>query len=296
MAVMRIRTQLILALAAFLPFQVSHAADVLPPYADSAPLDVVFVDFQIREIDETIEDSQCPSFPPYPDAVDNRKIHIISFDQSGSIFWNGEKVTNDSLDKKLKSDLVTDGLTELHIRPNEHAPAGVAIVAFKRIIATEFPCYGFVGNENYRKIWRAKKLIDQPWALTSIRFSTAPHRERIVPPIVVQILSTDDGGRSLNDPEFSGVSSTGRCRAFLGEKPVSDDELVRLSTKAMMDAIEAAGGEKKLMTGEIGAETMPNTIILTTPNTPWRCVGGAVHNLQLSGFLSIGFALMPESQ
>lgn len=297
MTTMRIPTVLVLALAAFLHSQVSRAgeAEALPP--NKRHQDVVFVDLPVVDSEGIFYGGKCPSMELFgPDERDELSVHKIFFDQSGSIFWDGEKVTNDNLDEKLKSDLVADGLTELHIQPSEDATAGVAINAFRRIIATEFPCYGFVGNENYRKIWKAKKLLTPPWAPSSIRFSTPPDRERIVPPIAVQIISTDGDGRASNDTEFSGVTSAGRCRAFLGEKPVNDGELESLARKAMMEAVKVAGGEEMLMAGTIRAESLPNVIILTTPNTPWRCVGGAIYNLQLSGFLSIGFALMPDSQ
>ena len=293
--ILRIPTILIVALAAHLIPQVSYAGKLEPSALNR--LDAVFIDLPIDDIDGKIHNGECPSFTDYgPDKLDERNIHKIFFDRNGSVYWDDEKVADDILDNELKSDLVANGQTELHIQPLDNAPSGPIINLLKRVIDTGFPCYGFVGNESYRKIWRPKSPHTRPWKLSSIDLSPPPERNKAVPPIAIQIISTDNEGRAFHDPGFAGVSSTGRCRAFFGEKPVSNDELYDLANKAIWSAVNEAGGQEKFLKGERGPQDVPDAIILTTPNTPWRCVGGGVFNLQLSGFLSIGFTLIPDSQ
>lgn len=291
----RFRAIFILALASLMPSAVTYAADAQTINTLPNALDVVFFDVHVGD-ENGIYDEKCPRFDR--GESDERIKHRIHFDHDGSVVWEGEKVDSAHLDAKLKSDLVADGLTELHILPAENAPSGVVVSTFKRIVASKFPCFAFMSIEEHKKIWRSKSRQTAPWTLNTFDISPLPESKKNVPLITIQITATDDSGRGFHDPGFKGVSRMGRCRAFLDDKPVSSDELNDMANKAMWNAINDAGGVEQFAKAAGGhrLKELIDVIILTTPNTPWRCINGSVFDLQRIGFLSIGFALMPDSQ
>jgi biopolymer transport protein ExbD len=289
--IIRIAAILGLAVASLMPIKVSYAADTQPTAISSTPLDVVFVDLPILDMDGTTYNGQCPIYEPSgADEIENLRIHQIFFDQNGSIFWNDGKVANDNLDELLTQNLVADGFTELQFYPSENAPAGVAINALKRINSTEFPCFGFVGNEQYRKIWKSKTPNTQPWSDNSV--SVKRIQGRAQGGVSVQVIATDNQGREINDPGFSGVARNGRCRVYFNNQPVSSDELAKVASNVLEVAIDQAGGIEKWKSRELLLKDLPDAVIITTPDTPWRCVGGAIFNFQIAGFVRIGFAVV----
>ncbi|MEZ5709400.1 MAG: biopolymer transporter ExbD [Blastomonas sp.] len=106
--------------------------------------------------------------------------------------------------------------------------------------------------------------------------------------ILLSVSSTDAAGRSPGDDGFEGASPAGECRVYVNATPVDSDELLDIAVKRLESIIENAGGVENLE-----ADDLPEVHIRGDINVPYRCVGGAIFNMQRAGFAKVGFISTP---
>lgn len=222
-------------------------------------------------------------------------VHRVVFNEDGTTSFNNTTINETYFEEEIKPRLNIDRLTELQILPDAQVETKFVVKMLDPLIAARFPCYGFVGNEQYRKIYRTKSTKPELWAAASQNQTQLPNPTPQFDPVVIHVTATDSAAREPNDPNFAGAAKIGRCRAYFGTKPVSGNELVNMVTAVMSDAVERAGGTEKFLSGEAQISDIPTGIIAASENTPWRCVGGVIFNLQVSGIIRLGFTLIPES-
>ena len=80
----------------------------------------------------------------------------------------------------------------------------------------------------------------------------------------------------------------GTCEVYRGLTSVNSDELIKRAVKKLEDQIKAVGGVEN-----INEENMPEAHIRGDINTPYRCIGGAVVQMQRAGFARVGFISEP---
>ena len=80
---------------------------------------------------------------------------------------------------------------------------------------------------------------------------------------------------------------TGVCEIYWGQARVDSNELLDLAVKKLEDEIKRQGGPSAP-----GLE-LPEVHIRGDINTPYRCIGGAVYNMQRAGFTKVGFISEP---
>lgn len=83
-------------------------------------------------------------------------------------------------------------------------------------------------------------------------------------------------------------SSVGQCEVYWGMTRVDSSELVDRAVKKLKDEIDRQGGPTAP-----GLE-LPEVHIRGDINTPYRCIGGAMYNMQLAGFTKVGFISEPN--
>jgi hypothetical protein len=281
------------AIAASLPAEAGIAGDDLTSAISPPNQNVFFMELPVVNPDGSTPDG-CPFTFPGQNEEREIVVHRIDVDGNGNTIFNGQVINDQDLAKIFRGYLVHDGLTELQLMPNAQANAKSVINMLGAVAESDFPCLGFVGNERYREIYRSKASKSGTWTPPIGDISRLPNRAPSFDPIVVYITSTDAAGREPDNPDFAGSSLSGRCRAYFGNKAVSGSELVKLATATMKNAVEDAGGAEKLLGEGLKPGILPDGLIMATPNTPWRCVGGVVYNLQRSGFVGIGITLAPN--
>lgn len=106
--------------------------------------------------------------------------------------------------------------------------------------------------------------------------------------ILLSVSSTDANGLSPGDEGFAGASPNGECRIYKNVTPVNSDELLDIAVKSLEAIIENAGGVENLE-----AEDLPEVHIRGDVNAPYRCIGGAVFQMQRAGFAKVGFISSP---
>jgi biopolymer transport protein ExbD len=109
--------------------------------------------------------------------------------------------------------------------------------------------------------------------------------------LLLTVSTSDYGGRSAGDPGFEGASLNGDCRIYFNNiTAVDSNELRDLAYKRLDAIVKRAGGPEALKTNP---ELIPQVHIRGDVNAPWRCVAGAIYNVQISGYPTVGFISTP---
>ena len=109
--------------------------------------------------------------------------------------------------------------------------------------------------------------------------------------LLLSITTTDAGGRSPKEGGYEGPSRNGECRIYFNNiTPVSSAELRDQAFKRLDSIVKREGGPEALKNNP---EKVPQVHIRSDVNTPWRCVAGAIYNVQISGYPTVGFLSNP---
>ncbi len=82
----------------------------------------------------------------------------------------------------------------------------------------------------------------------------------------------------------------GACEVYWNLTKVDSKELLDRAVQKLEQQIEAVGGVEN-----ITEENMPEAHIRGDIDTPYKCVGGAVYNMQRAGFARVGFISEPPA-
>ncbi len=109
--------------------------------------------------------------------------------------------------------------------------------------------------------------------------------------LLLTVSTTDQGNRSAGDPGYEGPSRYGQCRIYFNNiTPVDSIELREQAYKRLDAIVKRAGGPEALIADP---EKIPQVHIRGDVNTPWRCIAGAIYNIQISGYPTVGFISNP---
>ena len=109
--------------------------------------------------------------------------------------------------------------------------------------------------------------------------------------LLLTVSTSDSSGRSAGDPGFEGASTYGECRIYFNNlTPVTSEELEKRAFDRLDAIVQRAGGPEALMSDP---EKIPQVHIRGDVNAPWRCIAGAIYNVQISGYPTVGFISNP---
>ncbi|WP_173364740.1 MULTISPECIES: biopolymer transporter ExbD [Novosphingobium] len=109
--------------------------------------------------------------------------------------------------------------------------------------------------------------------------------------LLLTVSTTDDGGRSAGEPGYTGASRNGECRVYFNNiTPVTAEELRDRAFKRLDSIVKREGGAEALMKNP---DLIPQVHIRGDVNAPWRCIAGAIYNVQISGYPTVGFISNP---
>lgn len=111
--------------------------------------------------------------------------------------------------------------------------------------------------------------------------------------VLLAVTATDAAGRDPGDPAYEGANPGGKCRVYWNTTPIDSTELVERAAKKLQNEIDALGGTAAIEAGLIAPEDMPEVHIRGDVNTPYRCIGGAIFQMQRVGFAKVGFISSP---
>ena len=109
--------------------------------------------------------------------------------------------------------------------------------------------------------------------------------------LLLTVSTADDSGRSAGDAGFSGASRSGECRVYFNNTtPVDSTELYDQAFKRLDAIVQREGGIEAIVKDP---EKIPQVHIRGDINAPWRCVAGAIYNVQAAGYPTVGFISNP---
>jgi biopolymer transport protein ExbD len=111
--------------------------------------------------------------------------------------------------------------------------------------------------------------------------------------LLLTITTTDEAGRTpaTLDTAYTGSSRSGECRVFINNTTLVDSTELYDQAFERLDAIvQRAGGMEAIMQDP---EQIPQVHIRADVNAPWRCVAGAIFNVQAAGYPTVGFISNP---
>ena len=137
-------------------------------------------------------------------------------------------------------------------------------------------------------------LIAVPVAIQTIEKLKVPilaseESEDKVENLLLAVTSTDEGGRSPGEPGYEGASRGGQCRIYFNNiSPVDNTELQKQAFERLDAIVKREGGAEN-----IDPDKVPEVHIRADRNVPWKCVAGAIYNVQISGYPRVGFIANP---
>ncbi|ANU06634.1 ExbD/TolR family protein [Paraurantiacibacter namhicola] len=139
-------------------------------------------------------------------------------------------------------------------------------------------------------------LIAVPVAIQTIEKLEIPIFESIesddkVENLLLTVSTTDAQGLSAGEGGFSGASRNGECRVYFNNiTPVTSQELYDRAFARLDQIVQRAGGIDAILEDP---EKVPQVHIRADKNAPWRCVAGAIFNVQAAGYPTVGFISNP---
>ena len=120
----------------------------------------------------------------------------------------------------------------------------------------------------------------------------------ITVPVVIQTVKVDlpqvQFEPTTTKPENVSLSvrgdGAGGCEVYWGLEKMDAQQLLDRAVKKLEDDIERLGGVENMT-----EENMPEVHIRGDVNTPYKCVGGAVFQMQRAGFSRVGFISEPPA-
>jgi len=109
--------------------------------------------------------------------------------------------------------------------------------------------------------------------------------------LLLTVSTTDDAGRSAGEPGFAGASRNGECRIYFNNvTPVDSQQLYDKAFGRLDSIVKRAGGVEALKNDP---DLIPQVHIRGDVNAPWRCIAGAIYNVQIAGYPTVGFISNP---
>src|SRR5690606_24684855 len=141
-------------------------------------------------------------------------------------------------------------------------------------------------------------LIAVPVAIQTIEELELPVFESVeskdkVENLLLTVTTTDAAGRTAStvNTGFSGATRTGECRVYINNTTLVDStELYDLAFERLDAIVQRAGGVEALLENP---EQIPQVHIRADVHAPWRCVAGAIFNVQAAAYPTVGFISNP---
>jgi biopolymer transport protein ExbD len=107
--------------------------------------------------------------------------------------------------------------------------------------------------------------------------------------LLLAVVSTDAAGRSPGQPGYEGSSPNGECRVYINNvTPVDNTELAKQAFDRLDAIVKREGGATNM-----DPDKIPEVHIRGDVHVPWRCVAGAIYNVQIAGYPKVGFISTP---
>jgi biopolymer transport protein ExbD len=107
--------------------------------------------------------------------------------------------------------------------------------------------------------------------------------------LLLAVVTTDAAGRAPGQPGYEGSSPFGECRVYFNNTtPVDNAELAKRAFDRLDAIVKREGGAANM-----DPEKIPEVHIRGDQHVPWKCIAGAIYNVQAAGYPKVGFISTP---
>lgn len=137
-------------------------------------------------------------------------------------------------------------------------------------------------------------LIAIPVAIQTIKNLNVPilvteESENKVENVLLSVTTTDSAGLNPGQPNYAGASRDGECRVYFNNVvPMDSQQLYDEAFKRLDAIVKRAGGVENM-----DVEDIPEVHLRADVEAPWKCVGGAIYQMQTAGYPTVGFISNP---
>ena len=146
---------------------------------------------------------------------------------------------------------------------------------------------GESGEETPMSDINTTPLVDVMLVLLIIFLITVPVVIQAVPVELPKVVHEATTTKAENVSLSVRAGATGQCEVYWGLTPVTSEQLTDRAVAHLEREIAKAGGPDKIT-------ELPEAHIRGDVNTPYRCIGGTIYNMQRAGFARVGFISEPE--
>jgi biopolymer transport protein ExbD len=145
------------------------------------------------------------------------------------------------------------------------------------------------GEESPMSDINTTPLVDVMLVLLIIFLITVPVVIQTVPVSLPKVRFEPTTTKPENVSLSVRGNGAGGCEVYWGLDKVDGQQLLDRAVKKLEDDIKKLGGVENMT-----EENMPEVHVRGDINTPYKCVGGAVFQMQRAGFSRVGFISEPE--
>ncbi len=131
-------------------------------------------------------------------------------------------------------------------------------------------------------------LVDVMLVLLIIFLITVPVVVQTVPLKLPNVRNEPTQTKPENVNLSVKAGGDGSCEVYWGRQKVTSRELLDRSVAKLKAEVDKLGGP-----ANVTPDNLPEAHIRGDVNTPYRCIGGTVSQLQRAGFLKVGFISEP---
>lgn len=212
--------------------------------------------------------------------------HWISISVDGKIKFNGTLVDQREL-RNILGRIPNDKDTETLVEPSSLAPFSAVVSVVEAFNYAANCRFGLVGNEQHSEVFGRDAMTE---AFVSPDFPKFARVEDLV--IAVQFVPeppVTQSARARSKPKPSG------CHVFLHNRVQMDSDEMRYQAFRRLDMYiklhwSSVPDSEETRTPPTSLTT---AIIQAKSETPWKCVAGAIYNVQVSGYSNSDLVVLP---
>ncbi len=107
--------------------------------------------------------------------------------------------------------------------------------------------------------------------------------------VLLSVTTTDAAGLSPGEDGYAGADRGGQCRVYFNNiEAVGSQELYDKGFQRLDAIVKREGGPEN-----IDPEKIPEVQIRSDVNAPWKCIAGAIYQMQAAGYPRVGFISNP---
>ncbi len=220
-----------------------------------------------------------PPIPPTAEEMLPRNEPILTIAETGQLNFNDEALDIVAL-REVLIQALADSRLRLRVKPAENTPFSNIVAIFKLLNDLNTCQYVLVGNEWHSEVFSGPQPL--------VAFALPPTPAFGTPTNALLTIRYDKNSTRVRTGRKRSHSG---CYAYFYMKPVNSSELRNIAFRQLDLNVKRYGwldSDSQVTWRESGA------IVQAEGSTPWKCVAGAIYNMQISGYPAVDLVALAD--